>query len=47
MDIDAKPLGENSIGLERLKILFVLYRQYTESLAEVARIEERRAKWKK
>ena len=33
--------------LERLKFLFALYRQYTEPLAEVARIEERRAKRKK
>ena len=33
--------------LERLKFLFALYRQYTEPLAEVARIEEKRAKRKK
>ncbi len=33
--------------LERLKFLFALYRQYTEPLAEVARIEGRRAKRKK
>ena len=33
--------------LERLKFLFALYRQYTGPLAEVARIEEKRAKRKK
>jgi hypothetical protein len=33
--------------LERLKFLFALYPQYTEPLAEVARIEEWRAKRKK